>query len=219
MELVELSNEDLLNIIKEIPAIDLYRFCQVNKKLSTFCKDDYLWRIKLSIDFPNIVKPDSITYREFYQNVYGIKLVKERFNDLIERDHIFFQASGSLVNNRISILYPMRGINIDYLPFQLFRVLDGDYYLIPHVTVNQTLTANISPYRIIFNRNLPLPEGINKQEVERDTIGDYVIRVAYNDIDSNLNNLIANGYYFTFKHKFTKEEGDELIKLKIAKAS
>ena len=67
MSLTELPNESLLKIIIYLPYKDLLRFCQVNTQMYQIYQDDYLWRLRLDNEYPDVPRPQNTSFRRLYE--------------------------------------------------------------------------------------------------------------------------------------------------------
>ena len=60
--------DDILisDIIPHLSLYDLLQLCQTHPRFAKLCRGDLIWRIRSQKEYPEIPKPDKISWRDFY---------------------------------------------------------------------------------------------------------------------------------------------------------
>lgn len=73
MEQQQFSNDiGFENLLITLPLQELLSLCTTNSNFYQACQNEYIWRLRLIRDFPHhntLIKPDDITWRQFYLNL------------------------------------------------------------------------------------------------------------------------------------------------------
>jgi hypothetical protein len=89
---VGLSSIEEVNqqIILKLDYNSILSLCSTNKEYSKLCGQDYFWKRMVERDFRGVFeyKPENISYREMYRNLYQIKDIK----NILKKDDLYLIA-------------------------------------------------------------------------------------------------------------------------------
>lgn len=110
----KLAYEDLLNIAKNLPIIDLLNLCETNSILYNICNDDFFWRDLIIRDYPFYKLNNQELYKDQYINLY------EDYNYFVNNYPIITQLSLEFILNSLRIIK-----NIEPEPEELDEIFDN----------------------------------------------------------------------------------------------
>ena len=93
-----------LSILLDLDLPSLLKACQTNRKIAELCKDEGLWRKKINKDYNLAHKPDELTWKKYYQQLYEIPKIIDM---ITEEGNYAFPLTKDAEINKIVVPYAM----------------------------------------------------------------------------------------------------------------